>query len=207
MQKDESNRMFEGHSILRHDQLDIDRAMLLVIDIQEKILPLIGGPERVVANSRKMIEAARVLEIPVLATEQYPKGLGYTVNTLKKGLRASEAKIVEKPAFSCWAEPAVREAMLALDRTQVIIVGIETHVCVRQTVLDLISRDYATFVCADAVGGRGVLNHSIALDRMRHAGGVITTVEAVMFELCGRTDIPRFKPMLEIIKANPPMDS
>ncbi|MBI1825259.1 MAG: hydrolase [Planctomycetes bacterium] len=195
------------HSILRHDQLDVDRAMLLVIDIQEKILPLIGGPERVVTNSRKMIEAAQVLDIPVLVTEQYPKGLGHTVGALQAELHASKAQVIEKPAFSCWAEPAVREAMLTLDRTQVIVVGIETHVCVQQTVLDLLSRDYTTFVCADAVGGRGALNHSLSLDRMRHAGGVITTVEAVMFELCGRTDIPRFKPMLEIIKASPPVDS
>jgi len=201
-----SQTQADTHSIIRHDQLDVDRAMLLVIDIQEKILALVNGRERVVANSRKMIEAAKVLGIPVLATEQYPKGLGHTVAPLHEALLEVQAQVIEKPAFSCWAEPAVREAILKLDRTQVIVIGIETHVCVQQTVLDLLSRDYTTFVCSDAVGGRGVLNHSIALDRMRHAGAAITTVEAVMFELCGRTDIPRFKPMLEIIKASPPVD-
>jgi isochorismate hydrolase len=90
--------------------------------------------------------------------------------------------------------------MLKIDRPQVIITGIETHVCVQQTALDLVSRDFDVFVCADAVGARAKLDHATGLERMRHAGVIVTTTESVLFELCGRCDAPRFKAMLEIIK-------
>ena len=190
--------------MLRSDQLDIDRAMVLVIDVQEKLLPSIVGGERVIAAGRKLLDGAGVFELPVLVTEQYPKGLGPTHATIRAALAQSRAKVLEKPTFSAWADDKVREALLTLDRPQIIVTGIETHVCVQQTALDLRSRDYDVFVCADAVGSRGRVDHETALDRMRQAGVLVTTVESALFELCERCDTSRFKAMLEVIKANPP---
>lgn len=190
--------------MLRPDQLDIDRAMVLVIDVQEKLLPSIDGGEAVIAAGLKLLEGAAVFELPVLVTEQYPKGLGPTHATIRAALVQSRANVLEKPTFSAWADVKVREALLALDRPQIIVTGIETHVCVQQTALDLRSRDYDVFVCADAVGSRGRVDHEVALDRMRQAAVCVTTVESVMFELCQRCDTARFKAMLEVIKANPP---
>ena len=193
--------------MLRPDQLDVDRAMVLVIDLQEKLLPLIAGHDRIIAAGRKLLDGARVFEVPVLATEQYPKGLGPTQATIRAALGQSRAKVLEKPTFSAWADAKVREAILALDRPQIIITGIETHVCVQQAALDLASRDYDVFVCADAVGSRGRVDHETALARMRQAGVWVTTVESVLFELCERCDTARFKGLLEIIKQFPPSDA
>ena len=190
--------------MFRADQLDIDRAMVLVIDVQEKLLPSIVGGEPVIAAGRKLLHGAAVFELPVLVTEQYPKGLGPTHATIRAALTKSLAKVLEKPTFSAWADANVREALIALDRPQIIVTGIESHVCVQQTALDLRSRDYDVFVCADAVGSRGRVDYEVALDRMRQAGVLVTTVESVLFELCQRCDTARFKAMLEIIKANPP---
>lgn len=174
--------------------------MLLVIDLQEKLLPLIEKRERVLSAARRLIQGAKIFELPVLVTEQYPKGIGRTDAGVRRCFEGRAVQVIEKTAFSAWAEPAVREAMLSIDRPQVIISGIETHVCVQQAALDLKSRDFDVFVCADAVGARGTVDHKIALERMRHAGVIVTTVESVLFELCGRCDTSRFKAMLEIIK-------
>lgn len=193
--------------MLRPDQLDPDRAMVLVIDMQEKLLPLIATSERVIASARKLLDGARVFELPVLVTEQYPKGLGATHATLRGAVADHRAQVLEKPTFSAWADVKVREALLALDRPQIIVTGIETHVCVQQTALDLRSRDYDVYVCADAVGSRERVDHDVALHRMRHAGVLVTTVESVLFELCQRCDTARFKAMLEVIKRFPPSDA
>lgn len=184
----------------RPELLEADRAMVLVIDLQEKLLPLIRKRDKIIAAARKLIEGAKIFDLPVLVTEQYPKGIGRTDEELHDCLAVCGVNTLEKAAFSAWGEGRVREALLGIDRPQVIITGIETHVCVQQAALDLRSRDYEVFVCADAVGSRGSLDHKTALHRMRHAGIIVTTVESVLFELCGRCDAPRFKPMLELIK-------
>jgi isochorismate hydrolase len=188
------------HDIYRPDQLDATRAMVLVVDLQEKLLPLIRRQDDVVRGACRLLDGAKLFELPVLATEQYPKGIGRMVQPVRDALVECKAQVLEKAAFSAWAESSVREAMLAIDRPQVIAIGIETHVCVQQAALDLRSRDYDVYVCADAVGARDKTDHRTALDRMRSSGILVTTVEAVLFELCRRCDSPRFKPMLEIIK-------
>lgn len=190
----------------RANQLDIDRAFVLVIDIQEKLTPLVQGAKALVGAARKLLDGVRVFKLPVMATEQYPTGLGRTVEPVKSCLDVADATVLEKPTFSAWAHPPVREAILALDRPQVVVVGIETHVCVQQTTLDLISRDYDVFICADAVSSRGQEDHQCALSRMRQEGAFIATVESVLFELCDRCDTPQFKAMLEVIKRTPPAD-
>lgn len=192
--------------MLRPSQLDVDRAFLLVIDLQDKLLPLIPRRERIIAAGRKLLDGARVFDLPVLATEQYPKGIGRTDAAIRRSLDASGATVLEKTAFSAWAESSVRQAILSIDRPQAILIGIETHVCVQQTALDMASRDYDVYVCADAVGSRGRLDHERSLERMRQEGVWVTTVESALFELCHRCDTARFKAMLEVIKEFPPAD-
>lgn len=196
----------EKIALLRAEQLDAHRAMVLVIDVQEKLLPLIRLHHRIVAAAREVLDGTRIFDLPVLATEQYPKGIGPTVPPIREALVACRARVVEKPTFSAWADAGVRDAMLAIDRPQVIVVGIEAHVCVQQTALDLVSRDYDVYVCADAIGSRGRTDYECALERMRQSGVWVTTVESVLFELCGRCDTPQFKAMIDVIKANPPLD-
>lgn len=186
--------------MLRADQLDFDRAMVLVVDLQAKLLPLIRGQADVVARARQLLLGTRIFQLPVIVTEQYPKGLGRTDPTVRDAASACDALFFEKTAFSVWADDAAREAMLRLDRPQVIVTGIETHVCVQQTALDLRSRDYDVFVCADAVGSRTPVDHEVGLSRMQQAGVFVTTVESVLFELCRRCDTPSFKAMIEVIK-------
>lgn len=181
-------------------RLDVDRAMLLVIDVQEKLLPLIDGHESVVASVGQLIRGAGVFEIPVVVTEQYPKGIGATDGQLSDALGDVQSTVLTKTAFSCWGDDGVRDQLRRLDREQIIVCGIETHVCVQQTVLDLLSMDYHASVCADAVGSRDRLDYKMALHRMRQMGAAVTTVESVLFELCVECGTERFKSMLELIK-------
>lgn len=190
--------------MLRANRLDVDRALVLVIDVQTKLLPLILGQQRIVAGVLRLLAGARLFELPVLVTEQYPKGIGPTHPGVAEAAHAAHARMLEKPTFSACGEPPVRAALAELDRPQVILVGIEAHVCVLQTALDLRAQDYDVFVCADAVGSRTRLDGDMALERMRQEGIYVTTVESALFELCDRCDAPRFKAMLEIIKAAPP---
>ncbi len=192
--------------MLRADQLEIDRAFVLVVDLQMKLLPLISRHERVISAGVKLLDAVRVFDLPVLATEQYHKGLGTTHTSIQKCLDACQAKVLEKQTFSACDEGPVREAIHAINRPQVIVIGIEAHVCVQQTVLDLTAMDYDVFVCADAVGSRSRLDYKYALHRMRQAGAFVTTVESALFELCNRCDTQAFKDMIEVIKATPPAD-
>ncbi len=187
----------------RPNQLDPDRAAVLIVDLQQKLLPLIRDSRRIVLATQKLLQGAVIFDLPVVVTEQYPKGLGRTVDEVLAICPPGRA-VVEKPTFSAWADVSVRDALRAIDRPQVIIAGVESHVCVLQTALDLLSREFDVFVCADAVGSRGTLDHDIALERLRHERVIVTTVESALFELCGRCDTPAFKRMIEVIKAHPP---
>lgn len=188
--------------LLRADQLDVDRAMVLVVDLQEKLLPLLRESVGIIARSRQLLIGTSIFRLPVIVTEQYPNGLGRTDPSVHGAASAADAQFFEKSTFSVWAQDSIRDAMLRLDRPQVIVTGIETHVCVQQTALDLRSRDYDVFVCADAAGSRAQVDHDVGLARMRQAGTFVTTVESVLFELCHRCDTPNFKAMMEVIKRN-----
>lgn len=182
-------------------RLDVDRAMVLVIDLQESLLPLIDCHQEIVESARFLLRGCSVFELPTLATEQYPKGIGPTHESIKTELDRIEAPVLEKLTFSSCGDEGIRSKLRDVDREQIIVTGIETHVCVQQTTLDLLSMDYSVYVCADAVGSRTGLDHETALDRMRQAGAVVTTTESVLFELCERSGTPRFKAMLELIKS------
>lgn len=183
---------------------DPDRSLLLVIDLQDKLVPLIDGREAVLRNTEFLVRGASIFGLPTLVTEQYVKGLGRTVEPTAACLRQAGAVFLEKTAFSACGDETVRDRLRNLDRDQVLIAGIETHVCVQATVLDLLAMDYQVFVCADAVGARGAEDARVALDRLRQAGATITTVESLLFELCQECGTERFKRLLELIKTARP---
>lgn len=187
---------------LRANRLQPDRCVILMIDMQEKLLPAILGSAEIIRAARHLLNGASIFKVPAVATEQYPKGIGPTHATIGEALTPLRAKVFEKSVFSVCGDEPTRAALRQLDRSQVVVAGVETHVCVQQTTLDLRAMDYDVFVCADAVGSRGSLDHTTGLERMRQAGAFITTVESVLFELCHECGTDQFKAMLEIIKAN-----
>ncbi|MDX1948138.1 MAG: isochorismatase family protein [Pirellulaceae bacterium] len=177
-----------------------DDSALLVVDVQAKLLPLVPGGERLVWNIRRLIDAARILGLPVLATEQYPQGLGPTTAVLAQRLDAIPAKL----AFSCGERGELFQGLSARGIWKILVCGLETHVCVSQTVHDLLGEGFRVFVAADAVAARGMLDHEIALRRMDSAGATLTTVEAALFEWCGRAGTPEFKQISQLVREQPP---
>ena len=162
---------------------------LLVIDMQEKLLPAIADGPRVVWNVRRLIDAAKILGLPVAATEQYPKGLGPTVPELAERLGPMPSKL----AFSAGGCPAVFEELRNRGLHKILVCGIETHVCVALTVLDLLADGWRAYVAVDAVGSRFEIDRRTALDRMDSSGATLTTVEAAIFEWCEAAGTPEFK--------------
>jgi nicotinamidase-related amidase len=179
-----------------HELLDRDASRLLIVDVQEKLLPLIAVRDRLVHNCRRLIQGAQLLGVPVFATEQYPKGLGPTAPELAELLDS----IPDKRRFSCaevldWGNAADE----TVDRDQVVVAGIEAHVCVLQTALDLISQGFRVYVPADAVASRGKFDWQIALERLRDSGAVLTTTESALFEWCETSTAPEFKQISRLI--------
>lgn len=179
-------------------QLDLEHAQLLIIDIQEKLLPLIHAHDAVVAAAVKMIRAARALELPVTLSEQYPRGLGATVPAVAEA--AGDAARHEKLTFSFCADETCRQHITSVLRPQVLLVGIETHVCVQQTAIDLLEMQMQPVILADAVGSRRELDYRIAIDGLRAAGVIITTVESAIFQLVHESGTDLFKRILPIVK-------
>ena len=177
-----------------------DDAALLVVDVQEKLLPLIPGRQRLVWNIRRLIDGAQILGLPVLATEQYPQGLGPTTAELAQRLGTIPAKL----AFSCGECGELFQGLSDRGIWKILVCGMETHVCVGQTVHDLLGEGFRVFIAADAVAARGQIDHDIALRRMDSAGATLTTTEAALFEWCGRAGSPEFKRISQLVREQPP---
>lgn len=181
-------------------RLDAARAALVVIDIQEKLLPPIHDGKRLVRNARLLLRLASILEIPVLATTQYARGLGATVREIADLLPASAA-IHDKLEFSCFGSDEFCDAAGQMPgREQLLVCGMETHICVLQTTLAALERGYNVHVIADAVGSRSEFNWQMGLDRMRTAGAVISTTEMAIYELLRASGSQAFKAMLPWLK-------
>ena len=178
-------------------------AALLVIDVQERLLPAIDHWQRVVWNCGRLLDGARILGLPVVATEQYPKGLGPTVPELAERL----GKIPEKTTFSCRECDAAFQPLLDDGRNKLLVCGIETHVCVQQTVYDFLAAGWQVYVALDAVGSRTELDYLTALQRMKSAGAVLTTTEAALFEWCERAGTPEFKQISQLVRPVEPPDA
>lgn len=174
-----------------------EEAVLFVTDIQEKLIPSMKYGEQVIHNTNTLITIARKLGIPIVVTEQYPKGLGKTVSELSDNLHGSS--ISEKVTFSgCTRE--VTSALEGLERKKIIISGMETHVCVFQTVRDLLSLEYEVFVVSDAVCSRTKENYLNGLSLMSSMGAVITNTETVFFDLIKEAGTPLFRELSKLIK-------
>lgn len=176
----------------------LDRTALLLVDMQEKLLPHIHDHEMVLDQAGRLLDAANALDLPVLVTEQYRKGLGDTVPALRNRL-TSTACIFEKLKFSACIEP-VRRELSRRSLTSVVVCGIEAHVCILQTCLDLVERGHTAALAVDAIGSRRSADKNAAIDRMTQAGIVPTTVESVVLELVREAGGARFKAVLPIIK-------
>jgi nicotinamidase-related amidase len=171
-------------------RLDRKTAAVLVVDIQQRLTPVIWGYERLEKYAKATIMAARELGMPVLATEQYPQGLGPTMPSIREILPSPP---LAKVHFSCGADPAVARAVKDLGRRQVVVVGMETHVCVFQTARDLLEQGYEVHVCADAVSSRTEEHRRVALELMRDGGIFVTSAETAIFDLLHQAGTPEFK--------------
>ena len=180
--------------------LSREQSLLLVVDVQEKLFPAMDSELRdsVAKNLKVLSAAARRLNLPLLLSEQYPKGLGHTLAELQETL--GRISPVEKVAFSCCDVPSLIEQLKAARRSQVVLAGIEAHVCVLMTGLDLLSLGYQVHVVADATCSRSRQNWQLGLDQLRQGGAVITSTESVIFQLLRRADTDEFRAIQALIK-------
>jgi nicotinamidase-related amidase len=170
---------------------------LLVIDVQDKLLAKIPAADTLVRNIAFLIDGAKLLGLPIQATEQYPKGLGPTVPELAKRLPEPRP---DKVAFSCCAIPSVVEGFHRAARPKVVLAGMETHVCVQQSALDLLALDFRVYVPVDAVASRFAVDHEMALRRLEKEGVILTTSEAAVFEWVGGAGTPQFKSISQLVQ-------
>jgi nicotinamidase-related amidase len=177
-------------------RLDAIRSALWVIDLQEKLCPVIRSADNVIRQTERLLEASRHLGIPSAATVQYPAGLGPLVGPLQAWFPSPE----EKRDFSAAVCRGALDVWFGEGRDQIVVVGIETHVCVLQTVLDLIAEGARPFVVAEGVAARHGRDHETAIERMRDAGAAIVTVESVLFEWLATSSHPEFKAISRLIK-------
>ncbi len=184
---------------MRHKNLlTAEKCVLLVVDIQEAFVGHISKLERVVERSKIMIQAARLLDVPIVVTEQYPKGLGRTVPPLQEAL--GDCYYYDKVTFSCGQDDSIQKALQNTGRSQVLIVGIETHVCILQTAYDLLAMHLQPYIAVDAVGSRRESDRQAALQRLQQDGVTLTTTEAAIFEMTGSAKHPAFKEIAKLVK-------
>ncbi|MFO0956346.1 MAG: hydrolase [Isosphaeraceae bacterium] len=177
-------------------RLTAQHAALLVIDVQEKLLAKISGRERLVFNTGRLIQGAQLLGLPTLATEQYPRGLGPTEPTLA----ALIPDRPEKTTFNCCGCPRILETLHGRKIRHVTLAGIEAHICVAQTALELLSLGFIPQVAADAVASRSDLDRDVALHRIARAGAIVSSTEAILFEWAESADHPQFKALSALVK-------
>jgi len=180
--------------------LEAEQCALVVVDIQEKLLPPIFNKEALVKNSQLLIRLAKILDLPIMVTTQYSKGLGATVPEIASLLEGITA--FDKLEFSCFGSDQFRSRLKALpgNRNTVLLCGMEAHICVMQTALGALNEGYLVHVASDAVGSRAEWNWKIGLDRMISAGAVISSTEMMMYELLRCSGTPQFKELLQYLK-------
>jgi len=180
--------------------LEADHCALIVVDIQEKLLPPIFNKETMVKNSQLLIRLAKILPIPAVVTTQYSKGLGATVPEIASLL--SDVRSIDKLEFGCFGSDEFRSSVKKLpgNRNTLLLCGMESHICVTQTALGALNNGYRVHVASDAVGSRSEWNWKVGLERMRDAGAVISSTEMMMYELLRCSGTKEFKELLPFIK-------
>lgn len=180
----------------RIQKLNEDDALLVVIDMQEKLVRAMDDEAGLTARAEKLVKGFTAIGLPVLFTQQYTKGLGGTIEEIKN----ADFSFVEKLSYSVMGAPEFSGLLASAGRKQLVVCGIEAHVCVQQSVLDFLEAGYEAFVAADATASRNPRDKRTALRRMSGAGAVITTMESVLFELLGTAEHPKFKAISNIVK-------
>ena len=175
-----------------------DQSLLLVVDIQEKLAPAIHQGAAAINNNLRLLTGARQLDVPCYVSEQYVRGLGQSVEAIRNV--TVDAHFFEKIHFSCTREPGVVDKLRATGRQQIILTGMEAHVCVLQTALGLLENGFSVFLVADATSSRTPENHSAAIERLRSAGDHIVTTEMVLFDWLEKAATEAFRNALPLIK-------
>lgn len=178
-----------------------DDTALVVIDVQEKLAPLIAGHERIVWNIGRLLQGAKILGLPAVATEQYPQGLGGTLAELAARI---DGDIPEKLHFSCTACGELFTKLAERDIHKLLLCGIEAHVCVQQTALDLLAAGFRVYLAVDAIGARFDVDRDVALRRMEISGATLTTTESALFEWCEVAGTPQFKQISQLVRGEGP---
>ena len=179
--------------------LDIQECCLVVVDVQGKLAQLMHGREGLFKNIQILIKAAKILNIPILWCQQCPESLGETVPEVAE-LLTDDNEPINKASFSCCGSEQFNSELKNLGRRQVLMCGIETHVCIYQTASDLLERGYGVSVIADAVSSRTLENKQIALEKMKNAGVDVSSTEMALFELLRTAEHPQFKQVAKLIK-------
>ena len=178
-----------------------EHTVLVLIDVQDRLFPAMDSDHReeVMRNLKVLAATAQRLQLPTMVTEQYPKGLGHTLPEMKAALPAG-LEPIEKVAFSCWGVETFRSRLTASGARQVLLGGIEAHVCVLMSALDLLAAGYGVHVVADAVTSRTQANWRLAMDHLRQAGAVVTTTETALFQLLRQADSDDFRELARLIR-------
>lgn len=177
-----------------------ENCQAMIIDVQEKLSPHIYRYNDILKKTLILIQGLQTLNIPILLNEQYPEGLGRTVPEIMAVLDTIKSKTIEKVTFSACDNDETWNYLAQQNRISVLVFGVEAHVCVMQTVLDLLDNGMQPVVIADAIGSRSAYDRRQAIRRMRRAGAVITTTEAILFELCRSSKDPAFKAISQLVK-------
>lgn len=177
---------------------DVNRAVVLVVDVQGKLAQMMHEKEALFDNLKRLIKGAEVLEVPMICTEQNPDALGPTITEISPLLTGIEK--IPKMTFSCSRDERFKQTLESLERTQVLISGIETHICIYQTAVDLLKLGYDVQIAADCVSSRTAVNKAIGIDRSKDAGAVVTSVEMALFEMLGTAEGEKFRQILKIVK-------
>lgn len=170
----------------------------LVIDMQEKLLPHMANTEDVTRACLTTVKGLRALSVPIVVTQQYTKGLGNSIAELNEAI--GNFSYIEKQTFSCYREPSFIKVMNRSGKRNIIIMGIESHICVMQTALDLLYNNFTPVIVVDAISSRKEEDKQIALWRMRDVGCIMTTTESILFELCRTSGAPEFKEISKLVK-------
>lgn len=179
-------------------RVKVEESVGLIIDIQEKLFPHISEHDQLARNAEILISGLKILEVPIIVTEQYVKGLGPTISPL--ALLLNDNQSIEKMSFSCCDEQLFINRIEKLDKKVIIIAGIEAHVCVLQTVIDLLEKGYTVVVIEDCISSRSLNNKNIAIERMRQEGAIISSYESILFELTKVSGTDKFKAISKLVK-------
>ena len=177
--------------------IETTNTCLVVIDLQEKLVPALDGKTYLLNRSEAFIKGMKLLEVPILITQQYTKGLGATFPQIAEVLKGFEP--IEKTAFSCMAEPAFCARLNELRIRNIVVIGAEAHICVQQTVLEMLLASYSVYVAADCIASRKLIDLQHAMERMRASGATVTTLESILFELLRTAEHPCRKQIQALI--------